>query len=112
MVIKRFCENVKPVKIGDIIFELYGVNVFDDADTEDKFPYSTLDGEEELTFTERYEKALLELEEDTKGMNIKEAQKYYKEQTDDDNANYYGNLCFVYTKSFDDDSILFGVRMD
>lgn len=45
-------------------------------------------------------------------MTIKDAYDYYKENTDDDNANYYGDMVFVYTREYDPEKLLYGVRMD
>ena len=109
MKIAEFVKNHKPIQIGGITFELYGVNMYDNADTHTRYPFNEGIA---YSFAERYQRALEEISQDIKGMSIKEVQQYYKENTTDDNANYYGEMCFVYTKDFADDQILFGVRMD
>ena len=98
-----------PIKLGDIIFRVVGVNCNDDEDVDRKTAY---DDDEAYSYKERYEKAIAELAEDTKGMTLQQAQKYYKDNTEDDNANYYGNWIYVYTKVMNKSFIQFGVRMD
>ncbi len=102
-------QNKKPIRIGNLIFRIEGVNCLDDEDIDKKVAY---DDDEAYSYKERYEKAIAELTRDTEGMTLNEAQKYYKDNTDDDNANYYGDWIYVYTKSFEKNYLSFGVRMD
>ncbi len=98
-----------PVSIGKVIFRLTGVNCLDNEDVNRKVAY---DDDEAYSYKERYAKAVKELEEDTKGMSIEDAYKYFKDNAEDDNANYYGNWVYVYTSKFNGKYLTFGVRMD
>ncbi len=109
--IKDYIErNHYPVKIGNINFVLQGVNMHDDADTAEFFPYS--DTNTSLTFLERRNRAREEVETLTRNMTLEQAQDYFKEQTTDDNANFYGDYVYVYTKKKNPKYIFVGIRMD
>lgn len=102
-------NNKKPVKINGITFRLYDVNMYDLADIEKKTNYE--EGTD-LSFLERLERAIEELEQITKGMTLEEAKTYFRDNTEDGNSNYYGGMCFVYTADMPKSYIMFGVRMD
>ena len=102
-------QHKKPIRVGNLIFRLDGVNCLENEDVNRKIAY---DDDEAYSYKERYEKAIEELARDTEGMTLEEAKKYYKDNTDDDNANYYGDWIYIYTKSFEKNYLSFGVRMD
>jgi hypothetical protein len=103
-------QNDKPIMVNGIMFRLTGVNFFENADINEKTHY---DDDIKYSFLERLERAKEELEQDTKGMTLEQAQEFYKKNTEDDMANYWGGMLSVYTgihmpKKY----ITFDVRMD
>ncbi len=98
-----------PIKINGITFGLFDVNMYDTEDIDLKTDYQ--DGIE-LSFLERRERAIEELEQITKGKTLEEAKTYFRDNTEDGNSNYWGGMCFVYTKDMPKNYIMFGVRMD
>ncbi len=113
--VERIAEYVKkhnivaPITIGNICFRYMGVNMLDDADVKAVYPSGT---DEQLTFVQRYERAIAELKELTDGMNLEEAQDYFQKETNAGNENFYGNYVYVYTAKKYTKFIGFGVRMD
>ena len=110
--IKNYIKrNRYPVQKGNIRFRLMGVTGHEEADIDDRFPYSDCK-DEQLSFRDRFNRAWDELEKLTKGMTLEQAQDYFKKETTDDNANYYGDYVFVYTATKNPNYVLYGVRMD
>ena len=104
-------KNKEVTQIGNIFFRFQGVNMYDDADINDLYPYSNSE-DEMYSFLVRKKKALDELEELTKGMTLEDAQDFFGKNTTDDNANFYGNFVYVYSKKKNPKCIFYGVRMD
>ena len=112
MKISEQVKIIKDINVNGVICSIYGVNVHDNEDTTKVFPFES-DITLNLNFHDRFRRAITELESDIKeGMTIKDAYDYYKENTDNDNANYYGDMVFVYTKEYDPERLLYGIRMD
>ena len=103
-------RNHYPVRIGNIDFVLQNVNMHDDADTAEVFPYNNTSTM--LSFLERRNRAREELESLTRNMTVDQAQDYFKENTTQDNDNFYGDYAFVYTRKKNPKYVFVGVRMD
>ena len=103
----------KPIMLNGIRFRLRGVNAseFDLYDVDEKTSYSG-DPTDGKSFTERLELAKVELELETEGMSLEDAQEHFKRHTEKDNAYYWGTMCFVPTLKMPKGFIEFGVRMD
>lgn len=98
-----------PLEIGNIYFLFMGVNMLNNADVNTSYPSGT---DEHLTFIQRYDKAVAELKDLTKGMTVEEVQDYFQKETEDGNENFYGNYVFIQTAKKFPRFIKFGVRMD
>ena len=111
--IKDYIANNRchPIQKGNIYFCLREVNGHEDSDIGDIFPYSNCD-DEQLSFWERYNRGLDELEKLTRGMTLEQAQDYFEKETTGDNANFYGSYVYVFTKKRNPKCIFYGVRMD
>ena len=109
MTISEYIKGSQNLNVGGIPLKLEGVNYGDVYSINEPTHY---DDGEYYTFIERMDKALDEFKTETKGMNMMEAQTFFKGHTEQGNANYYGNWFYIYTLSFNPEYLLFGIRMD
>lgn len=102
-------QNKKPIMVNGIMFMLTGVNFYGNADINEK---TRFDDDIELSFLERLERAIEELNQITGKMTLEDAQNFFKDNTEEGNSNYWGEMISVYTKSMPKKYIMFDVRMD
>lgn len=104
-------RNRYPVKIGSLEYVLIGVNKHDDVDEEERLPCANSE-DKYLSFRDRYNRGINELERLTKKMSFEEAKEFFKKNATGAEAYYYGQYFYIYTKKESPEYIAFGIRMD
>lgn len=100
-----------PIRINNLELVLLGVNMHENADTEDAFPCAGADGWQ-ISFRERYGRARDEIEKMTRKMTTEQAKEYFEQNASGDEDYFYGKYFYIYTKKKSPKYIAFGIRMD
>ena len=112
-------KNNEEVVIRHIPCLVIWVNEYDDRDVAEKFPFNN--DEKEMDFFDRKKDAIEELTDVINdlpdGCTASDVIRYFKNNTEDGNSNYWGGMLCVYTNYTDEEleslsKVYFGVRMD
>ncbi len=116
MKIQEYIDNMSPFRVEGVECMCTGVNMYQDREITEEFPFDCGRGVIYHSFFERLEIAKKEVALLLKDRNLSDVLRELKEDADNqDNSNYWGEMISIYTRNITPEDITvlgFDVRMD